>query len=55
LATITELLDTSTQEIASHLERDAAIYDVIVAAAAWRLAAGGRVTDLTVLDRNGAE
>ncbi len=55
LTTITELLDTSTQEIASQLERDAAIYDVIVAAAAWRLAAGGRVTELTVLDRNGAE
>ena len=53
LATVTELLEASALETRARVEHGAARYRVISAIAAWRVALGYDVTDLTVLDRNG--
>jgi outer membrane protein TolC len=51
LATVTELLESAAVETRIRVQRAAAVYQVIVAAAAWRVAAGGDGSDLTVLDQ----
>jgi outer membrane protein TolC len=53
LATVTELLEANALEIRSRLERSAAQYRALVAAAAWRQALGGDGTELTTLDGDG--
>jgi outer membrane protein TolC len=53
LATVTELLEANALEIRSRLERSAAQYRALVAAAAWRQALGGDGTELTTLDADG--
>ena len=50
LATVIELLDAAAAETATRLRRSAAGYDLIVAAAAGRLARGQPLDDLTSLD-----
>jgi outer membrane protein TolC len=53
LATVTELLESNALEIRSRLERSAAVYRALVAAAAWRQALGGNGNELTTLDGDG--
>ncbi|HEX9166866.1 MAG TPA: TolC family protein, partial [Gemmatimonadales bacterium] len=53
LATVTELLEANALETRSRLERSAATYRALVAAAAWRQALGGDGTELTTLDGDG--
>lgn len=51
LATVTELLESAAVETRTRVERAAAVYQAIVAAAAWRVASGHDGSDLIVLDR----
>lgn len=53
LATVTELLEANALETRSRLERSAAGYRALVAAAAWRQALGGDGAELTTLDGDG--
>lgn len=53
LATVTELLQAHALEIRGRLERSAARYRALVAAAAWRQALGGDGSELTTLDGDG--
>jgi outer membrane protein TolC len=51
LATVTELLESAAVATGTRVERAAAVYRVIVAAAEWRVASGGDGSDLVVLDQ----
>ena len=51
LATVTELLESAAVETRTRVDRAAAVYRAIVAAAEWRVASGGDGSDLTVLDQ----
>jgi outer membrane protein TolC len=53
LSTVTELLEANALETRSRLERSAALYRAVVAAAALRQALGGDVSELTTLDLDG--
>ncbi len=55
LATITELLESAALETRTRVERSAATYRSIVAAAAWRLAAGADVSTITLLEDTGTQ
>lgn len=51
LATVTELLESAAVETRTRVQRAAAVYQAILASAAWRVAAGGDGSDLVVLDQ----